>query len=115
MRGKVVLVDFWATWCGPCVAKLPDTQRQHEKYKDRGLAVIGIHSAQDADSCAEFIKEQGYTFPVALDSGKTAEGFAISGWPSYFLLDRAGKVVQSFSHNAPTDEAIKALLDGSQP
>jgi thiol-disulfide isomerase/thioredoxin len=115
LRGKVVLVDFWATWCGPCVAKLPGTQQFHDKYRERGLVVIGIHSEQDADTCAAFLKEQGYTFPVALDSGKTAETFAISGWPSYFLIDRAGKVVQSFTHEPPSDDAIEALLNVTAP
>jgi thiol-disulfide isomerase/thioredoxin len=115
LRGKVVLVDFWATWCGPCVQKLPITQQLHDKYGERGLAVIGIHSQQDADTCAAFLKEQGYTFPVALDSGKTAEQFTISGWPSYFLIDRAGKVVQSFTHEPPSDDAIEALLNSTTP
>jgi thiol-disulfide isomerase/thioredoxin len=115
LRGKVVLVDFWATWCGPCVAKLPVSQRLHDQYRERGLAVIGIHSEQDADTCASFLKENGYTFPVALDSGKTAEKFAISGWPSYFLIDRAGKVVQSFMHEPPSDQVIEELLSAAVP
>lgn len=113
LKGKVVLIDFWGTWCGPCVAKLPETQSLHEKFVDRGFVVLGIHSQQDGDTCAAFVKEHDYSFPIAIDSGKTADAFAIEGWPTYFLVDRAGKVVQSFSHKPPTDEEIEKLLSQS--
>jgi hypothetical protein len=96
------------------VAKLPEVQALHAKYVDRGLAVVGIHALQDSDTCAAFLEEQGYSFPVALDSGKTAEAFAISGLPTYFLIDRSGKVVQSFSHQPPSEEAVEALLNGGE-
>ncbi|MEX0613553.1 MAG: TlpA disulfide reductase family protein, partial [Pirellulales bacterium] len=113
LKGKVVLLDFWGTWCGPCVAKLPDIQKLHEKYSDRGLVVLAVHSQQGADACAAFVKEQGYAFPVALDSGKTAEAYSISSWPTYFLVDRAGNVVQGFVNEPPSAAAIEALLGGA--
>jgi thiol-disulfide isomerase/thioredoxin len=113
LKGKVVLVDFWGTWCGPCVAKLPELQPLHEKYAERGLAIIAIHSANSADSCEEFIREHKFTFPVAIDSGTTAEEFAISAWPTYFLIDRAGTVVEGFNHATPTEEAIVKLIDSA--
>lgn len=110
LEGKVVLLDFWGTWCGPCVSKLPRLQPLHEKYADRGLVIIAIHSAQAAETCEAFVRENSYTFPVAVDTGKTAEAYAISGWPTYFLIDRSGKVAQSFTHDTPTEEAIEKLL-----
>jgi thiol-disulfide isomerase/thioredoxin len=111
LRGKVVLVDFWGTWCGPCVAKLPETQALHDKYAGRGLMVLGIHSNQGGEECAAFVAEHSYTFPIAIDSGKTADAFAVDGWPTYFLIDREGKVVKAFEHEPPRDEAIEKLLD----
>ena len=110
LRGKVVLVDFWGTWCGPCVKKLPAVQTFADKYGPRGVVVIGIHSAQDSETCREFVEKQGINFPIAIDSGKTAEGFAVESWPSVFLIDRAGKAVFAYENGLPSDETVEKLL-----
>jgi thiol-disulfide isomerase/thioredoxin len=110
LKGKAVLVDFWGTWCGACVAKLPAVQALHDKYADRGLAVVGVHSSQDAETCADYVKEHNLTFPVAVDSGNTAEAFAIGAWPSYFLVDRSGRLVSSYTSELPTPDQIETLL-----
>ncbi len=110
LKGKVVLLDFWGTWCGPCVKKLPDVQALAERYADRGLVVIGMHSDQDGETCAKFVKEKKLTYPIAIDSGKTAEAFAISAWPTVFLIDKAGKVVSGYTSELPADAIIDQLL-----
>jgi thiol-disulfide isomerase/thioredoxin len=110
LRGKVVLLDFWGTWCGPCVQKLPRTEELHQKYKDRGLVVIGVHSAQDGDKVADFLKAKGFTFPVAIDQGGTAKQYAIEAWPTYFLIDKSGKVAWGFEHEPPPEGRIEELL-----
>jgi RNA polymerase sigma factor (sigma-70 family) len=110
LRGKVVLLDFWGTWCSPCVRKLPRTEELHSKYKDRGLVVIGVHSAQDGDKAGAFLKEKGYTFPVAVDKGPTADRYAVESWPTYFLIDKAGTVVWGFAHDPPKESQIEELL-----
>jgi thiol-disulfide isomerase/thioredoxin len=110
LRGKVVLLDFWGTWCGPCVAKLPRTEELHQKYKDRGLVVIGVHSENGGEKVADFLKEKEYTFPVAIDTGDTAARYAIEAWPTYFLIDKAGKVAWGFEHNPPKEDRIEELL-----
>jgi thiol-disulfide isomerase/thioredoxin len=111
LKGKVVLIDFWGTWCGPCVAKMPATQELAAKYAERGLVVVGIHSEQSNENCEKFVREKNITFPIAVDSGKTAETFAIDAWPSYFLIDKSGKVAWGYSHQLPTEEQIEDLLD----
>jgi len=110
LKGKVVLLDFWGTWCGPCVKKLPHVQKFHDKYRDRGLVVIGVHSTQDGETCKDFIEQNGITFPIAVDSGKTAESFAITEWPSIFLIDKSGKVSSGYDSDLPTDEMVEQLL-----
>jgi peroxiredoxin len=74
------------------VAALPHTEELHQKFKDRGLVVIGVHSVRDSDQLAEFLKAKKVTFPVMIDRGETAERYAVDAWPRYFLIDRAGTV-----------------------
>ena len=69
LEGKVVLLDFWATWCAPCVKKLPDVQKLSDKFADQGLVVIDIHSENDADTFAKFVVKAKLTFPIAVDTG----------------------------------------------
>jgi thiol-disulfide isomerase/thioredoxin len=110
LRGKVVLLDFWGMWCGPCVKKLPQVQELSRKYADKGLVVIGIHSEQDGEKCPAFVEKEGITFPVAIDSGETAEKFAVTSWPSVFLIDKDGKVVKGYEGELPKTELIEELL-----
>jgi RNA polymerase sigma factor (sigma-70 family) len=110
LRGKVVLLDFWGAWCGPCVEKLPRSEELYQKYKDRGLVVIGVHSANDDEKLRSVLEEKKITFPVVHDRGATADRYAIEAWPTYFLIDKAGKVVWGFAHNPPEEKQIEELL-----
>jgi peroxiredoxin len=110
LRGKVVLLDFWGAWCGPCVEKLPRSEELYQKYKDRGLVVIGVHSANNAEKLQAILEEKKITFPVVHDRGPTAEHYGIDAWPTYFLIDKAGKVVWGFLHNPPEEKQIEELL-----
>ncbi len=111
LQGKVILLDFWGQWCGPCVAKLPAVQALHEKYQGRGLVVVGVHSADRADDLAAFLGKKKVTFPVLLDTEKTAARYLVGSYPMYFLIDKSGKVVSGFTNDPPTAERIEALLD----
>ena len=92
LRGKVVLVNFWATWCPPCRKEMPDLQSLYERFKDQGLVVLSI-SDEDAAKVTPFIAERKISYPVLLDPGrKVNELFRVEGIPKSFVYDRAGKL-----------------------
>ena len=93
LSGKVVLLNFWATWCPPCRKEMPDLESLYEQYKDRGLVILAI-SDEDAAKVQPFIAERRISYPVLLDPGRNVhELFQIDGIPKTFVYDRAGKLV----------------------
>jgi peroxiredoxin len=93
LKGKVVLVNFWATWCPPCRKEMPDLNALYGEFKDRGLVILAI-SDEDAAKVAPFIQERGIAYPVLLDPGDVVnKQFEIEGIPKSFVYDREGKLV----------------------
>jgi peroxiredoxin len=93
LRGKVVLVNFWATWCPPCRKEMPDLDALYNKFKDQGLVVLAI-SDEEAAKVAPFIAERKISYPVLLDPGrKVNDAFIVEGIPKSFVYDRSGKMV----------------------
>lgn len=91
--GKVVLVDFWASWCGPCKESFPALNRLHQKYASKGLVIIGVGVDDDAAKYKAFAAKMGAAFPLAHDSGHQAAGFFNpSTMPSSYLVDRKGVI-----------------------
>jgi peroxiredoxin len=92
-RGKVVLLNFWATWCPPCRKEMPDLEALYRQFKGQGLVILAI-SDEDAGKVRPFIAEQKVTYPILLDRGrKVNELFQIEGIPKTFVYDRNGKLV----------------------
>lgn len=93
LKGKVVLVNFWATWCPPCRKEMPDLQALYDKYKEQGFLVLSI-SDEESAKVVPFINERKITYPVLLDPGrKVNDAFEVMGIPKSFVYDREGKLV----------------------
>lgn len=93
LRGKVVLVNFWATWCPPCRKEMPDLESLYLKFKDQGFVVLAI-SDESAVKVNKFLAARNITYPILLDPGKKVrEQFQIQGIPKSFVFDRGGKLV----------------------
>jgi peroxiredoxin len=93
LRGKVVLVNFWATWCPPCRKEMPDLEALYNRFKGDGLVVLAI-SDEDAATVRPFIAERQVTYPILLDPGrKVNDLFQVEGIPKTFIYDREGKLV----------------------
>ncbi|MBC7733472.1 MAG: TlpA family protein disulfide reductase [Bacteriovorax sp.] len=92
-RGQVVMINFWATWCGPCRQEMPHLNRLYDKYRASGFVLLGINVDDDARNAAEIAAKLGVKFPVLLDTDKTVSRlYDLATMPSTVLIDREGKV-----------------------
>ncbi len=93
LKGRVVMLNFWATWCPPCRKEMPDLEALYKQFEPQGLVILGI-SDDDPEKVREFVQKQGTTYPVLLDPGsKVNELLHINGIPKTFVYDRDGKIV----------------------
>ena len=93
LRGKVVLVNFWATWCPPCRKEMPDLEALQQRFDAQGLVILGI-SDEKADKVEPFVRQRNVTFPILLDPERKAnDAFVVDGIPKTFIFDREGKLV----------------------
>ncbi len=95
-KGKVVILSFWATWCGPCKVEMPSMQKLYNQMKAKGLEIVAVDVAEEKYKVSDFIKQYGYTFPVLLD--KTGEVsmsdmYSAGAIPANYVIDRKGKLL----------------------
>ncbi len=92
-RGKVVLINFWATWCGPCRQEIPHLNRIADKYRSAGLVLMGVNIDDDVRKAAEVADKLKVSFPVLLDTGKSVSKlYNLNAMPSTLVVDRSGRV-----------------------
>jgi peroxiredoxin len=113
-KGKIVLIDFWATWCGPCIAELPNVLSAYKKHHDQGFEIIGISLDSDRDKLTSFIKEKGMTWPQYFDGQgwqtKLAQDYGINSIPATFLLDGNGTVIAKDLRGDDLEQKVAAAL-----
>jgi thiol-disulfide isomerase/thioredoxin len=112
LKGKVVLLDFWASWCQPCRRELPGLEKLHHEFGDAGLAVVGINVGEDASAVKKFLGETPLSYPlVPLDeSAELVAKLSVSSFPTIVLIDREGKIA-SYEVGARGEAALRADLE----
>ena len=112
-RGKVVVLNFWATWCPPCRAEMPSMETFYRRFKAQGLEILAVDGGEDAAMVRQFIQQNGYTFPVLLDRDNAVNSrYGISAIPTTFILDRSGKIIATVMGSIRWDDPkVTAAFD----
>ena len=106
-RGKIVLVNFWATWCKPCTTEMPAMQTAYDQLRDKGFVVLAINELEDEPKVREHIKKYGHTFPVLMDrDNKVANQFGVFGLPVSVFIDETGVVREYIKGGLLTEQVI---------
>jgi peroxiredoxin len=111
LRGKVVVLNFWATWCVPCRAEMPALENVFQEHGPRGLVVVGVGVQESAEKVLAFLPEVGVSFPILLDSDtRLATRYRATGLPATFIVDRRG-VVRDIRLGPYTEEMLRPRLE----
>jgi peroxiredoxin len=94
LRGKVVFLNFWATWCGPCREEMPSMEALQRRFKDQGLEILGVNCQESPREVSSFMADQNLSFETALDqSGEIGGTYGVSAIPTTFIIDRKGRII----------------------
>jgi peroxiredoxin len=112
LKGRIVVIDFWATWCHPCIGDVPRNNKFLEDYEDAGVVIVGICATAGAAKMEEFASKHGINYPLCKDVKKNAEEVLHVRWfPSYFVVDRGGIVRGARVTHAEAGKLVDHLLD----
>src|SRR6476646_8661774 len=110
-RGKVVLLNFWATWCKPCTTEMPAMQAIYDKLANKGFVVLAINELEDDAKVREHIRQYGHTFPVLMDrDNKVANQFGVYGLPVSVFIDQEGRVQEYIKGGLLTEQKIEETV-----
>lgn len=112
LKGRIVVIDAWATWCGPCRAKAPHLAEIHRRYKDQGVVFIGLtdEGAESLPAIEQFIKESGISWPNGFGAGQTLAAFQHEGIPAVWVVGRDGHVVWNSDSPGEIEDGIERAL-----
>lgn len=113
-KGKVVLLDFWATWCAPCIKSMPAVEKLYASRKDKGFVALGVSIDEDQKKVAPFLKKHGFTYPILLDDAKapTWAAYKVKAIPAIYLIDREGQIVAQWK-GEPKMKDVEAAVDAA--
>jgi len=105
-RGQVVIMDFWATWCGPCKMAMPGMQSLHEDFKDRGVKLFGVNAWESAgpQAALDYMEKEGYTYTTLLEADKVADAYGVRGIPTFYVIGVDGRVIKTVVGYKPDGE-----------
>jgi len=115
-KGKVVILNFWATWCPPCRAEMPSMETLYKNFNAQGLEILAVDIGEDSPTVQKFVRSSGYTFPILLDSSKRISSiYGIKAIPTTYIIDREGKIIGRVIGSIKWDNkkvftAIEALI-----
>jgi cytochrome c biogenesis protein CcmG/thiol:disulfide interchange protein DsbE len=112
-KGKAVILDFWATWCGPCKAQSPVLDRLAQRYADRGVVVLGVNTSDEPGNAEEWIRQHKISYPIAFDAGEAARLYGVVNLPTLVIVSRDGKIAavrEGFTDATELESLIKRVL-----
>ncbi len=114
-KGKVILINFWATWCGPCLKEMPDLEKLYQNYKAKDFQILGIAVASKEKDIPKKVQSTGVTYPILLGNNQTVSDYgSFSSIPQSFIIDRDGSIVMQITgswHYEQFEKAVKDLLE----
>jgi len=112
LRGKIVVLDFWATHCRACLSSVPSKNELSQRLKDQGVVIIGVCLRDGGERMQQMVEKHGILYPVALDAkGWTARRFHVDSYPDYYVIDREGRLRWGDIDNRDLEKAVRILLD----